>query len=69
MTPKEKALDLVDKFMKYSWFSFLDGYEESSRKDSAIKCSLIAVNEILDVLFQHHEVDYWKDVKIELEKL
>jgi hypothetical protein len=35
----------------------------------AKQCALIAVDEILSILFQHHEIDYWKEVKQEIEKL
>jgi hypothetical protein len=57
MTPKEKAKDL---FYKISF---------DNNKHIAKRCTLITVNEILDVLFQHHKIDYWKEVKQEIEKL
>ena len=71
MTPKEKAKELFCKMygceintnLKDIYIINGDGYFIS--KDSA----LIAVNEILNVLFQHHKIDYWKEVKQEIEKL
>ena len=57
MSPKEKAKELFDKI------SF------DNNKHIAKRCTLITVNEILDVLFQHHKIDYWKEVKQEIEKL
>jgi hypothetical protein len=55
MTPKEKAKELVDKFI-------------------AIQCALIAVDEIISIKllwFQKdtQDLDYWQQVKQELEKL
>ena len=61
MTPKEKALELAMTFDKLG------------ETDNAIKCALIAVNEIiksLDYLFgTTKEVTYWREVKQEIEKL
>jgi len=45
MTPKEKAKELVEKFMSYSYFS--DGNNSMNRQyqqeDNAKQCALIAV--------------------------
>jgi hypothetical protein len=63
MTPKEKAIELVDKYwqLNYDW----DGTtKEGWAKDGA----LIAVDEIID----SHNNDnkwYWNEVKQEIEKL
>jgi siderophore synthetase component len=64
MTPKEKALDLIDK---YSNTVLMDDYETK-------RCVLITVNEIIDSLTikNYSDVDnyeYWKEVKQEIEKL
>jgi len=61
MTPKEKASDLISYFR-----SELD---EVISYDEGKKCAIICVKEVLSVLFQHHEIDYYKAVKEELEKL
>jgi hypothetical protein len=63
---KEKALDLVDKFASVLMHD--EVYEDS------IKCALISVDEIIEALHQHHWqnrliIDYWQEVKNELEKL
>jgi hypothetical protein len=63
---KEKALDLVDKFASVLMHD--EVYEDS------IKCALIAVDEVIEALHQHHWqnrliIDYWQEVKNELEKL
>jgi hypothetical protein len=66
MTPKEKALELVEQFSSVLMYD--EVYEDS------IKCVLIAVGEVIEALQEHHwqnrlTIDYWKEVKHELEKL
>lgn len=75
MTPKEKAKELVDKFIEPTMeFDELDGYVED--KDNAKQCALIAVDEIIRELteeispsvhgFRHQ---YWIEVEHEILKL
>jgi len=66
MTPKEKAEELVSKMLKQV------GYDT----DLAVPCALIAVDEILTTLYNLkfgnavvEELDYWEDVKEEIENL
>ena len=68
MTPKEKAEELILKFMRlqepnYNWF----------HSKLAKQCALIAVDEILKVASFYNdsqaEVIYFKEVKSEIEKL
>jgi hypothetical protein len=61
MTPKEKAIELVDK-MKYP----MDGVYIISHV--ANELSLIAVDEILNLLPLSNR-NYWQQVKHEIEKL
>ena len=72
MTPKEKALELMNKFNNYhntelKEYIIYQSLEESKR------CCLIAVDEILDFItkYDNHWLDYiyWDRVKIELMKL
>ena len=80
MTPKEKAEELVNKYLQYT------PSEEEFEYPYAIKCALIAVNEILkvapidkyeniDSLYTPEEIglhlfeEYWKEVKQEIENL
>ena len=56
---KEKANELVVKYQIDNPITY----------HQAKQCALIAVDEILNVLFQHHKIDYWKEVKQEIEKL
>ena len=81
MTPKEKAQELFNTFSdiehlgvngKYNgnweWSSFL------WRKQSK-QCALIAVDELIDQCWSYREIDlglaleYWEEVKNEIEKL
>ncbi len=74
MTPKEKAEELIDKFIHSE---SQDGYNDVRDIHSAIRCALIAVDEILSYYKNYllHEntaykgLMYWKEVKQELEKL
>ena len=74
MTPKEKAKELVDKYIPLSLRLYSD-YEWVEEIDSAKQCALIAVDEILDIIRYHgtdigkHSLMFWKDVKQEIEKL
>ena len=67
MTPKEKAIELVDKYynnkeLLYEVLSFIQ----------AIQCALIAVDEILHYSKAHGFIgltEYYDEVKQEIEKL
>ena len=77
MTPKQKAEELVDKFISYSYYS--DGNNSMERnyqqKDNAKECASIAVDEILSMGIMsdsgHFRMakSYWEEVKQEIEKL
>lgn len=68
MTPKEKAKELIEKyaFVEIAYYS---------SKFEVKQCALIAVNEIInshllsDKILNIHPVDYWQEVKQEIEKL
>jgi hypothetical protein len=65
MTPKEKAIELVDKMYHYQW----------REKQRAKECALIAVQELIDQCWSYREIDlgmsleYWEEVREEIEKL
>lgn len=62
MTPKEKAEELVNRFI-YRRTDYVEIYD-------AKQCALLAVDEILDILNQLSlEYEYWQEVKQEIEKL
>lgn len=62
MTPKEKAIELVDKFS-------IVGLQQ---RNEGIQCAFIAVDEMLKVAYflaDHKIYDYLHEVKQEIEKL
>ena len=67
MTPKEKAEELVDKY----WLKGI-----TNDREIAKQCALIAVKEVALILNGHHKdaiispfIEFWKEVKKELEKI
>lgn len=67
MTPKEKAEEIVDKFIDIE-----NKYKEYTDFIQAKQCALIAVDEIQNtkaVYVNDVEYDYWEQVKQEIEKL
>lgn len=71
MTPKEKAMELYDKyfFPHYKWVN--DGYQVDEKLTYELrkKFALIAVDEILGFLSYQSHIRYWQEVKQEIEKL
>jgi len=72
MTPKEKAIELVDKFMEHTveWDQVTEYAFDSEYH--AKQCALIAVDEIIknDTIFLYvHHLDFWKQVKQEINNL
>ena len=72
MTPKEKAEELVDKFYYIPNSQGIFMMQDYQAKE----CALIAVDEILEVLYSlklgnalSEELEYWEEVKQEIEKL
>lgn len=75
MTPKEKAVKLVkisfDKIaIKTNYKGVLNdkGKQFGILNELSKSIALDYVNEVLNILFQHHEIDYWKEVKQEIQK-
>jgi len=81
MTPKEKAKQLFDNFYSITPLDadFSDSVDEANRKilsdrKHAKQCALIAVDEIIkyqEKISEHYWIDleYWQEVKQEIEKL
>tara|TARA_R110000822_G_scaffold75692_1_gene182095 strand:+ start:1394 stop:1630 length:237 start_codon:yes stop_codon:yes gene_type:complete len=78
MTPKEKAKELVDRFIPFSMDNHIEKYAIHSGK----QCALIAVEEIINsspslpmydggsfVCDIEESTIYWQEVKQEIEKL
>lgn len=77
MTPKEKAIELVNKFIEFTRvFDDCSGWVDDII--SAKQCALIAVDEILNEYREDYEevnkdiytiYSWWQEVKQEIEKL
>ena len=67
MTPKEKAEELFDKMMYHIMYNCQPTLSEMVAK----QCALIAVDEILKLELQevYQNIDYWQEVKQEIEKI
>ena len=63
MTPKEKSIELIDKF--YSISSFFSDLEDAKQ------CALVAVDELLFLAQWTDEsiYKYWQEVKQEINKI
>jgi hypothetical protein len=66
MTPREKALELVEQFSSVLMHD--EFYEDS------IKCALIAIDQIFEALDEHHwqnrnVTEYYREVKQEINNL
>jgi hypothetical protein len=72
MTPKEKAQELVLKYLRIKTHKMFNGWWH---KITAKQCALIAVNELINQCWNYREIDlglaleYWEEVKQEIEKL
>ncbi len=67
MIPKDKAIELVSKFMH-----LVDNNDSTGRYDdqNAKLCALIVVDEVLAVLdSEGNSYPYWQQVKEEIKKL
>jgi hypothetical protein len=69
MTPKEKAEDLVDRYKFVFWNEDSECGEEILCTVIAKKCALIAVDNVLWMASHYATIDYWNEVKHEIEKL
>jgi len=78
MIPKEKAIELFDKY--YKLFNNFPNYQyvienlntiQDEKLYTTKQCALIAVDEIIKdkKAFNQISVEYWEDVKQEIEKL
>jgi hypothetical protein len=68
MTPKEKAKELFDKM--YMVDDPMGNYPMCF--DTAKQCALIAIDEVIDNIeddYMHYELDWWQEVKQEINKL
>ena len=75
MTPKEKAYELVEKYLDIDWW-ITDGYDMEDWLDDyteyeCIEFALIAVDEILEAIIGTYDFDklnkYWTKVRQEIK--
>jgi len=71
MTPKEKAEELVLKYLRLKRHKMFNGWWH---KMISKQCALIAVDEIFEALDEHHwqnrnVTEYYREVKQEIENL
>jgi hypothetical protein len=69
MEPKEKAIDLYNKFYNTSSHP----HHVETRQQIAKQCAMIAVDEIIEfmspMVHSKQAYDYWDEVKEEIKKL
>ena len=80
-TPKEKAKELIEKYLNLPInFPYIDTIDKQCIGSgymtyySAVKCAIIAVDEIIDELKRepyanYERIVFWQSVKTELETL
>jgi hypothetical protein len=71
MIPKDKAIELLDKYVYYVRMY----NDDTPRFDMQKECVLIAINELIEIACDYSDYDetvtkeYWEKVKTEIEKL
>jgi len=68
MTPKEKAAELVHKFIEPAK-SYYSDIEWKEKNNKAKQCAIIAVDEIFSNNTDISKHDYWIEVRTEIENL
>jgi hypothetical protein len=69
MTPKEKAENLFVKFNEDGLHQISSIITRHIRKEIIKQCALIAVDELLLLVTYQPTIDYWNEVKQEIEQL
>ena len=64
MTPKEKAKELFNKL-----YMAIPSDEMGKCDNAAKQCALIAVDEVLSVCWYKKDMEYWDEVKQEIDAL
>lgn len=69
MTPKEKAIELIDKHRVILIQSDTDAGEEILCTTIAKQCALVVCNEVLGYMGADRGYEFWIEVKQEIDKL
>ena len=66
MTAKQKANELVDRYVEY-----VEAYSSQGQIENAKICALIAVDEMIEVTYAatRSTYEYWLDVKREIKAI
>ena len=66
MTAKQKANELVDRYVEY-----VEAYSSQGQIENAKICALILVNEMIEVTYAETRptYEYWLDVKGEIKAI
>ena len=66
MTAKQKANELVDRYVEY-----VEAYSSQGQIENAKICALILVNEMIEVTYAatRSTYEYWVDVKREIQAI
>jgi hypothetical protein len=69
--PREKALELIDKFVNFECDDGYDLFQSSISIIEAKQCALFCVDEILNAVttIADKKYDYWQEVKKQIELL
>jgi hypothetical protein len=70
MTPQQKAQEIYNKLVVH--IQRYDEYVDDRSKFNTIQCAIILVDEILKITSESFDIDHinwWKEVKKEIEKL
>jgi len=71
MTPKDKAKELIKKYVEFK----IDGQHRIFGIELSKQCAIMAVNEIIEAIDWHEyetpnkELNYWLDVRNEINNL
>jgi len=68
MTPKEKAIELYEHYWSVYYADLAEDFTIDYIDNISKKCALICVNEIIDSC-RYFYIEFWKEVKQEIEKL
>ena len=69
MTPKDKAISLVDSYRMILMNQDTECGEEILCTVIAKQCALIAVDNVLWMASHYATIDYWQEVKQEIQEL
>jgi hypothetical protein len=70
INPKDKAIELVEKFEPYVEYQGDDCFTEREKMlINAKQCALIAVDEMMKIAYYEYMESYYLEVKSEIEKL